>query len=117
MKKTTLFTLIIISIILFGCTSNNNVDQAQKDQNINQPITNIDKDININLSANPNYCQTNADCIAIPNPSNHCYSGYFNKNASEAIEEFKNNPKIMKQDCPKFSEVYCDNNKCTADRK
>ncbi len=71
----------------------------------------------IDLSTNFNYCQTNNDCIAIPNPSNSCYFGYFNKNASKAIEEFENNPKIMNQDCPKFGNVYCNNNKCTADKK
>jgi|SRR3989338_3101218 len=69
------------------------------------------------LKAKPDYCQTDEDCVAIPNPSNACYFGYFNINATTAIAEFKNNSQIMIQDCPVFSETYCNNNKCVADRK
>jgi len=67
-------------------------------------------------SSNPNYCKTTEDCLVVPNPSNGCYSGYFNKNATEAIKKFKDDRKMMIQDCPKFGEVYCKNNTCAADR-
>ena len=111
MKKIIAFLLIIISIILSGCTTQNIIENDNKD------VKNNNKNINIDLSLNPNYCQTNDDCVAIPNPANPCYSGCFNKNALKAIEEFKNERKMMKQDCPKFSKVYCKNNKCIVDRK
>ena len=67
-------------------------------------------------SSIPNYCKTTEDCLVVPNPSNGCYSGYFNKNATEAIKKFKDDRKMMIQDCPKFGEVYCKNNTCAADR-
>ena len=67
---------------------------------------------------NPDYCQIDNDCVAIPNPGNRCYFGYFNKNSISSIEKFKNDSPMMIQDCPNFSQVYCDtvNNKCTANR-
>ncbi len=71
----------------------------------------------INLSLNSSYCEKDSDCIAVKNPSNGCYYGYFNKDATDAINEFTNNPKPMVMDCPTWSEVYCDSdNTCTADR-
>jgi len=72
----------------------------------------------IDLSLNPGYCQNDGDCLAIANPGNGCYYGYFNKNATAAIEKYKNNRQMMIQDCPNFGQVYCDmiNNKCTAKR-
>ncbi|MCD4705288.1 hypothetical protein K8R66_04415 [bacterium] len=96
--------LVIVSIIISGCS-------------IQDTTTNNNKDADVDLSSNFSYCQTDDDCVAVSNPSNGCYFGYFNKNASKAIEEFENNLRMMKQDCPKFGKVYCKNNKCVADRK
>ncbi len=72
----------------------------------------------VSLTDNPRQCTVDADCVAIPNPSNGCYFGYFNISATRSISEFKNNPQIMVQDCPRFGQVYCDINKkvCSADR-
>ncbi len=68
--------------------------------------------------SNPGYCEQDSDCIAVKNPSNGCYYSFFNKNATDAINEFKNNPKPMVMDCPTWSEVYCDaRNQCTAERQ
>ena len=93
--------------------------QGQAKNNIEIPCNGEDYLFkNIDLYTNPSYCQSSNECIAIANPSNGCYFGYFNKNASAAIKEFKDNKRTMIQDCPNFSPVYCDTNinKCTANR-
>ena len=89
----------------------------KKYQNTSYHETNTNESAAVDLTLNPNYCQTADDCLAVPNPGNGCYFAYFNKNATEAIEEFKNDKKMMLQDCPQFGDVYCKDNKCTADRK
>lgn len=101
--------LLLLAIPLFmgaSCTMNSN----------NQPPTQnkIDIDETV-LSGNPQACNQAEDCVAINNPSNPCYKAYFNKDSTDAIEEYKNTKNMMKQDCPQFGPAVCLDNKCQAE--
>ncbi len=72
----------------------------------------LEEEEEVDLSENPSYCQSDNDCLMIPNPANSCYFGYFNKNAIEAMKEFRKSSAMMKQDCPRPTGVVCEDNKC-----
>lgn len=135
MKKATILITLVFGLLLTGCTISLATDKPL-DKNTESPVdaskTNIEsitdtskinveslvdtsKTAAVNLSENPGYCETASDCVAIPNPSNHCYFAAFNKNAFEAIEKFKNNSQMMPMDCPEFQKVSCDKNKCLSE--
>ncbi len=109
MKK---IILIIIVLIISGAAY---YFFQNSTKNVGEPLGSNNKKIDI--ASNPNYCEKDSDCIAVKNPSNGCYYGYFNKDATDAINEFKNNSKPWVMDCPTWGEIYCDSdNICTADR-
>lgn len=64
----------------------------------------------------PKFCESDKDCVAISNPNNECYKEYFNKNATEAIAEYRSQEGMMVQDCPEFGGPVCINNKCTGSK-
>ncbi len=105
MKKI-LLVLIFPLIMGASCTVNSNEQSPTQEQ------TNITE---TELSSNPQICNQAEDCVTISNPSNSCYKAYFNKNATKAIEEYKNTKNIMKQDCPQFGPAVCQENKCQAE--
>lgn len=62
----------------------------------------------------PKACEIDMDCVAIPHPANACYKGYFNKNAIEAIDAYREQEGMMVQDCPDMGAPVCINKICTA---
>jgi len=62
---------------------------------------------------NPNLCENDMDCVAIPHPSNACYKAYYNKNNTVAIDAYRARDEVMVQDCPEFGPPVCMNNVCT----